>query len=1152
MTKVLAVLFKLLILILILVILAIPVAALTWWLQWNLKIAIFVYLGLIGAWIGILFIRRLFFRRREKEFVRRVVAQDDKAIQNIPLHDRQELLDLQESWRVAIGKLKTSKLRRQGNPLYVLPWFMVIGEPGSGKTSAIQNSELSSPLTEISSIAGISGTRNCDWWFFDQAIILDTAGRYAIPIDEGLDKAEWERFLGLLAKYRKKEPLNGLIVTISADKLLTANESVLREDGLTIRKRIDHLMRVCGAKFPVYILVTKTDLVNGMKEFCSFLTSDQLAQSMGYTNDKFIHKWKDFLDEAVSGIVEKLKELRFIMVHKDKVDEPGALIFPDELNQLRKGLALFSQKLFEDNEFRETPLFRGLFFSSASQNGTVTSSFLSQLGLVPLKYAPSDSGIFLRDFFKRVLPADRWVLTPIAEFMSWKKLVNHLGLLSWVFIWTALCGILTFSFINSTAILNDFRDDFAKQPVLSSDLSTDLIMLKNFKLEIEDIQADRGKWMLPHFGLNYPYKLEKLEEETFTKLFKKGVLLKIFDSVNDKTKAVNSSTLESTIEDLAGFMVTIIAMVDEFIDKGNDSFIEYLRKATPFVVEYEGADVVKEMASHFPDLMVAYLNWTKDNRYIKHMQEEYKTSLKILLESKGTNLHWLALRWIPEAEDIRLGQFWGVTAYNEYEVTIPGAFSVDGKANIQQFITLIKNAIGEDERLQKMEYEFWRWYEQEYYAYWLTFAKQFSQGTEMLHGESEWKDMASVMSTEQNPYFLFMQRMAEELKPYKKSLAAPQWVSLVLEMEKVRAEAVKEEKAKQKNSTVAKLTLKGEKVVRDSIANISPKDARKIEHRSTVADIWYEYSMSLKSLNVVSSSDDTAFKLVSEYYPDAKNSDQSTSPFYKTYSMYMTYKNLMKQDGDYVFFWDLSIGPFRYLIEYSVMETSCKLQGLWDTVVLSSISGIGKDKAANIMFNKTDGSVWQYVNGLAAPFIGKGKNGYYANKALGRKIPFDDQFFTLLNEGAQGVLIKQDEYKVSIGTLPMEVSHGADKEPYESIIELSCAEKKQRLENYNYKSDMDFTWKPDSCGDMSITIKLPGIELKKTYVGTLGFGAFLKDFRNGSHIFKSDEFGDQADTLKDMGIQWIKLSYNIQGAADVIKLLNNIPASAPDIISRCW
>ena len=65
--------------------------------------------------------------------------------------------------------------------LYQLPWYVIIGAPGSGKTTALANSGLQFPLADRfgkTALRGIGGTRNCDWWFTNEAVLLDTAGRY--------------------------------------------------------------------------------------------------------------------------------------------------------------------------------------------------------------------------------------------------------------------------------------------------------------------------------------------------------------------------------------------------------------------------------------------------------------------------------------------------------------------------------------------------------------------------------------------------------------------------------------------------------------------------------------------------------------------------------------------------------------------------------------------------------------------------------------------------------------------------------------------------------------------------------------------------------------------------------------------------------------
>ena len=145
--------------------------------NWPWWVGLTILAGLFGLLMGILFLKKYFFRRREKRFVRQIVAQDDSAIEGAPAHERQKLKDLQVRWQESINLLKGSYLKKKGNPLYVLPWYVVIGETGAGKTTAIKSSRLTSPLTKLASTPGISSTKNCDWWFFEEAIILDTAGR---------------------------------------------------------------------------------------------------------------------------------------------------------------------------------------------------------------------------------------------------------------------------------------------------------------------------------------------------------------------------------------------------------------------------------------------------------------------------------------------------------------------------------------------------------------------------------------------------------------------------------------------------------------------------------------------------------------------------------------------------------------------------------------------------------------------------------------------------------------------------------------------------------------------------------------------------------------------------------------------------------------
>src|SRR5581483_5478987 len=124
---------------------------------------------------------------------------------------------LKERMKDALATLKGAS-KAKGNFLYDLPWYVLIGPPGSGKTTALINSGLKFPLAKGASpaaVAGVGGTRYCDWWFTEDAVLIDTAGRYTTQdSDAQLDKQSWLGFLDLLKKNRPRQPINGVMVAI--------------------------------------------------------------------------------------------------------------------------------------------------------------------------------------------------------------------------------------------------------------------------------------------------------------------------------------------------------------------------------------------------------------------------------------------------------------------------------------------------------------------------------------------------------------------------------------------------------------------------------------------------------------------------------------------------------------------------------------------------------------------------------------------------------------------------------------------------------------------------------------------------------------------------------------------------------------------------
>ncbi|WP_342325036.1 type VI secretion system membrane subunit TssM [Kosakonia sp. BYX6] len=274
--------------------------------------------------------------------------------------------------------------------LYQLPWYVIIGAPGSGKTTALVNSGLQFPLADRfgkTALRGIGGTRNCDWWFTNEAVLLDTAGRYTTQESEQVqDASEWTKFLGLLQKYRRRQPINGVIVTISIADLLTQSAEASREQALNLRQRLTELHEQLGIRFPVYVLVTKADLLKGFRAYFAGFDKAQRDQIWGFTFPWEKAKLADF-DLQGSFLQEfALLQQRLdaalpdtLLRESDAQARAECFLFPQEFAALRPLLSDYLNTIFARSNFETEFSPRGIYFASGTQEGLPFDRVMGEL-----------------------------------------------------------------------------------------------------------------------------------------------------------------------------------------------------------------------------------------------------------------------------------------------------------------------------------------------------------------------------------------------------------------------------------------------------------------------------------------------------------------------------------------------------------------------------------------------------------------------------------------------------------------------------------------------------------------------------------------------------------------------------------------------------
>ncbi|MDE1150593.1 MAG: type VI secretion system membrane subunit TssM [Azospirillaceae bacterium] len=343
----------------------------------------------------------------------------------------EELRLLRDRLQEALNQLR-KKAGRKGmgrGYLYQLPWYIMVGPPGSGKTSALLTSGLNFPLSTTigrDPLKGIGGTRNCDWWFTDEAILLDTAGRYTTQdSDPHHDQAAWLGFLDLLKSYRPRQPVNGAIVVMSLADLMAPDPTERLNHARAIRQRLNELYDRFGIRFPVYMLFTKVDLVPGFVEFFDGLGKTEREQVWGmtYPLDNGAPESNGVVDQfpnQLEGLVVRLNEQLLERVQQEADIERRGLVFnfPNQVASLSDALMEILNEIFRSSYYETRPLLRGSYFTSSVQVGMpidrTMATIAATFGLDPVRPSVNNRqgrSYFLTRLFREVIFAEAAVVS---------------------------------------------------------------------------------------------------------------------------------------------------------------------------------------------------------------------------------------------------------------------------------------------------------------------------------------------------------------------------------------------------------------------------------------------------------------------------------------------------------------------------------------------------------------------------------------------------------------------------------------------------------------------------------------------------------------------------------------------------------------------
>ncbi len=312
--------------------------------------------------------------RQKNERVVAALAPEAKAASSA------EAAQLREHFATALAEMRSARLGSRApwqfgrSRLHQLPWYVMLGAPGAGKTTALLNSGLHFPLADKlgrGPVKGIGGTRHCDWWFTDRAVFLDTAGRYTThESDRVADANAWLSFLQLLLRTRPRRPLDGILVAVSVDDVLGFRGEQLSAHAEMLRTRLDELQSALRTRLPVYVLLTKCDLLPGFLDWFGALPRKQRDQAWGFTLDSNAANFADSFDQLVDRLADALVER--MQAERDGQRRARIYSLPGQLRALQEPLEELVRTAFGSAH--------GLYLTSATQGGTPIDRILSAFG----------------------------------------------------------------------------------------------------------------------------------------------------------------------------------------------------------------------------------------------------------------------------------------------------------------------------------------------------------------------------------------------------------------------------------------------------------------------------------------------------------------------------------------------------------------------------------------------------------------------------------------------------------------------------------------------------------------------------------------------------------------------------------------------------
>ncbi|AUX47665.1 hypothetical protein SOCE26_091870 [Sorangium cellulosum] len=184
--------------------------------------------------------------------------------------------------------------------VHAVPCYLVLGEPGSGRSTVIRSMNLTWPPGGAPLQIGVPGAR-CSYWLAQEAFFIEPEATVLGP------RRQPDQLASLceeLLRSRPREPIDGILLVLSIAEFIELDERGLDEYANRMRAYLVEVSRALRADVPAYVVLSRYDTLWGFAEVFQWTAERGREEPWGFTLPL-----ETPADKAAPRILEELEGL---------------------------------------------------------------------------------------------------------------------------------------------------------------------------------------------------------------------------------------------------------------------------------------------------------------------------------------------------------------------------------------------------------------------------------------------------------------------------------------------------------------------------------------------------------------------------------------------------------------------------------------------------------------------------------------------------------------------------------------------------------------------------------------------------------------------------------------------------------------------------